>query len=78
MVSRSVLPYNENTLHYNIQKLSLLNNSLVYRGLHDVITVFLLLIAPGILYSETAAYKSRCIVSFFTSQSKSSLNALRP
>ena len=49
----------ENTLHYNIYKLSLLNNSLVYRGLHVVITVSLVLIAPAILYSETAAYKSR-------------------
>ena len=30
------------------------------------------------MYPETAAYKSCCIVSFFTSQSKSSLKALRP
>ena len=55
MLPRSVRPHNENTLDYNIQKLSLLNNSLAYCGLHDVITASRLLTAPVLLYSEAAA-----------------------
>lgn len=49
--------------------MSLLNNSVVYPGFHDVITVSLQLIAPIILYSETAANKSGCIpFLYFTEQ----------
>jgi len=42
--------------------------------LYDVITVSLLLIAPVILYSETAAYKSRFLYCLEQKQLKSSVS----